>query len=162
MQRLYQLEPGFESRITRTIDFPDYSIDELVQIFDRELAARRVCVVGGKLEGIHYLIGNELSGILDERGPRNFGNARGIRNIVERLMDEHSVRVYEERLHGDASNDIDFRTVVKVMRTMYSNHPGDDFDLTLSKYAQSKMRQWLDNLEQLVAQAKKTVASAHR
>ena len=34
MKELIKLNPGFESRIQFTIDFPDYSADELMQIFN--------------------------------------------------------------------------------------------------------------------------------
>ena len=34
MEKMIALNPGFDSRINRKIDFPDYSIDEQFQIFN--------------------------------------------------------------------------------------------------------------------------------
>src|SRR5438067_11480820 len=49
MRRFLESNPGLRSRFSREIDFPDYSTDELVEIFGR-FAAGSECVLAGDAE----------------------------------------------------------------------------------------------------------------
>jgi predicted AAA+ superfamily ATPase len=70
--------PGLESRFSKTINFEDYSQDELMEIF-RSLAA-----------SYGYEIDPEANPLLLERFAHarlkeNFGNGRFVRNLVEEI-----------------------------------------------------------------------------
>jgi SpoVK/Ycf46/Vps4 family AAA+-type ATPase len=86
MQQLIETNPGLESRFARTLDFPDYTSDELVRIFE---------LIAGRQE---YHLAPEASDRLVEvidaepRG-RGFGNARFVRNVFEQAVSMHAVRL---------------------------------------------------------------------
>lgn len=86
MQRLIETNPGLESRFARTLDFPDYTSDELVAIFG---------LIAGKQQ---YHLSPEARARLVEvidaepRG-RGFGNARFVRNVFEQGVSMHAVRL---------------------------------------------------------------------
>ncbi|MDQ6522307.1 AAA family ATPase [Nocardioides sp. LHD-245] len=80
--------PGLESRFRTTIDFADYTDDELAAIF------------ASMVEGADYDAGEpvltRLREILaaTERGP-SFGNARFVRNLMEAAIGHHAWRLRE-------------------------------------------------------------------
>lgn len=80
--------PGLESRFRTTIDFADYTDDELAEIF------------AGMAKGADYDVAEpvlvRLREILAEahRGP-SFGNARFVRNLLEAAIGHHAWRLRE-------------------------------------------------------------------
>lgn len=86
MRQLIDTNPGLKSRFARTLDFPDYSTDELVRIFD--LVARR---------NEYHLAPDardRLVEVIDaEPRDRGFGNARFVRNVFEQAVSMHAVRL---------------------------------------------------------------------
>lgn len=86
MQNLIKLNPGFESRIQFTIDFPDYSKEELLEIFK------------GLCKKENYKLNNNCTDILLEnfekaKRQEDFGNGRYVRNIFEKIKFEQADRV---------------------------------------------------------------------
>ncbi|UUZ59157.1 AAA family ATPase [Nocardioides sp. B-3] len=80
--------PGLESRFRTEINFPDYTDDELVAIFD-------VMATGAQYdagEGVQDRLRELLSQV--ERGP-SFGNARYVRNVLEAAIGRHARRLRE-------------------------------------------------------------------
>ena len=78
--------PGLVSRFPRTIEFPDYTDDELVAIFDRMAAAAEYETT----PEVHERLRETLAG--HPRG-HGFGNARLIRNLFEQSVANHATRV---------------------------------------------------------------------
>lgn len=80
--------PGLESRFRTTIDFENYSDDELVGIFSS--------MIGGADYDADAAVLDRLREILAEapRGP-SFGNARFVRNLMEAAVGHHAWRLRE-------------------------------------------------------------------
>lgn len=97
--------PGLESRFRTTIDFSDYTDDELVAIF------------ASMVEDADYDAGEPVLARLREiladveRGP-SFGNARFVRNLMEAAIGHHAWRLREvteptvEQLRGLEPDDL--------------------------------------------------------
>lgn len=86
MKILIESNPGFESRIQFNINFPDYSTDELYQIF----------IKMAKDDG--YEVSDDVEERLIkyfniEKNKENFANARCVRNIFEKIKFEQASRV---------------------------------------------------------------------
>ncbi|MFJ7279706.1 right-handed parallel beta-helix repeat-containing protein [Kitasatospora sp. NPDC098663] len=86
MERFLSANPGVSSRFSRTITFPDYTADELLEI------ARAQCAEH------EYALAEATEGVLLdhfarlERGP-NFGNGRTARQVFETMVERHAMRV---------------------------------------------------------------------
>ena len=90
MQRLIHTNPGLSSRFQRTFSFPDFSADELVQIFD--LMCNKNEYVLADLAREKLQAGFET---LCHRKDEHFGNARLARNIFERAIRRLAMRIAE-------------------------------------------------------------------
>ncbi|CDR06896.1 right-handed parallel beta-helix repeat-containing protein [Streptomyces iranensis] len=78
--------PGLASRFTRTIEFANYSVDELVTITESMCEAHRYELDPGTLEALARLY---------ERMPRDstFGNGRAARRVFEEMVDRQAFRL---------------------------------------------------------------------
>ena len=92
MQRFIDSNPGLQSRFNRYIDFPDYSGDELSQIFKMYMQKNQ------------YALSKEAEAYLKERfeyavahKDRNFGNARYARNVFEKSIQAQANRLANEK-----------------------------------------------------------------
>ena len=70
------INPGLKSRIPTTINFPDYSVEDLKKIALRIAAQRDLVIEAESLEKVVALIGKR-------RNEVGFGNAREIENMLE-------------------------------------------------------------------------------
>ena len=90
MQDFLDSNSGIVSRIGYTLEFPDYTTEELLEIF---LGMTKKAGFLVKEEAIIY-----LKGIINEnRNVKNFGNARFIRNIYEKTIVKHASRVKDKK-----------------------------------------------------------------
>jgi SpoVK/Ycf46/Vps4 family AAA+-type ATPase len=86
MREFIETNPGLESRFARTLEFPDYTTDELLLIFDTMSA--------GKEYHLDQAARATLAEVIDaEPRGRGFGNARFIRNVFEQAVAMHAVRL---------------------------------------------------------------------
>lgn len=86
MENFQQSNPGLVSRIGYKITFPDYTLDELTQIFLNLLEKNNLKITD---EGL-----NKLKGIIDKSSKfEGFGNARYINNVFQKVLIEHSKNV---------------------------------------------------------------------
>ena len=85
------INPGFKSRIGKVIDFDDYTIDELVEIFDLNLKKYNMNYSKEFKNGlIKYIEKNKQK--------KNFGNARFIENLISKVIQNHAKNVYENNI----------------------------------------------------------------
>lgn len=94
MQQMLRTNPGMTSRIPFTLDFPDYSRDEL-----REIAVLLLAKKGYQIEDA------ALELVLDickyERSGNDYANARTLRNILDQVLLNQNLRT--EHSVGDNS-----------------------------------------------------------
>jgi SpoVK/Ycf46/Vps4 family AAA+-type ATPase len=86
MQQLIDTNPGLESRFARTLEFPDYTGDELTAIFELIAGRQRYDLDDAARARLSDVIGDEPRG-------RGFGNARFTRNVFEQAVSMQAVRL---------------------------------------------------------------------
>ena len=90
MDTFFQSNPGLSSRIAHHLDFPDYSVDELLQIS------------GHMLDAQHYRWGEGAREAFDDYLQRrsrqpHFANARSVRNALDRARLRQASRLFAQR-----------------------------------------------------------------
>lgn len=85
MRSMLSANPGFESRIQFTLDFPDYSREELGEIAKVFLAKRKYEIEEPALERL-------LDVTEYYRNRPNFANARTVRNILDQVLMNQNLR----------------------------------------------------------------------
>ena len=91
MRKLLGANPGFHSRIKEYLEFPDYDITELNEIF-RFMAQEK----GFAVKGEAYDVFDER--MMRERRLNSFGNARTVRNVLDETIDRHALNITEKRI----------------------------------------------------------------
>lgn len=90
MEALLRSNPGFRSRIGFHLDFPDYSPEEKLQIFQSMARAKGIDVPPRTLEAVRDVLAR--GGVRDDEG-----NARFVRNLFEDACGRQQVRLANER-----------------------------------------------------------------
>jgi replication-associated recombination protein RarA len=88
MEQFIASNPGLESRFTNYLKFPDYSAEELVDIFHR-MAAQSGLVCPPETTAAVLVLCNKLYAARNEQ----FGNAREMRNLFESAVRNQSTRL---------------------------------------------------------------------
>lgn len=86
MNKLLDTNPGIKSRIKYHIVFKDYSCEELKQIFVNMANSNNLCPTSELLDKV----ANEL---MYEKNNQHFGNARNVRNLLDRIIDKHALNL---------------------------------------------------------------------
>ena len=85
MRHMLSANPGFESRIQFTLEFPDYTREELEQIAALILAKKKYSIESDALELV-------LDVCDYYRGKKNFANARTLRNVLDQVIMNQNLR----------------------------------------------------------------------
>jgi probable Rubsico expression protein CbbX len=86
MDKFFESNPGLSSRIANHIDFPDYSVDELMQIAKIMLEEQQYLLAPGAEEAfIEYIKRRKMKPL--------FANARSIKNAIDRARMRQAKRV---------------------------------------------------------------------
>ena len=85
MHRFISSNPGLASRFNRYLHFDDYSIDEMVSIFQLQCKKGSYTLGEGAEE--------EVRAFIEEESDADFGNARGVRNLFEQILVEQANRL---------------------------------------------------------------------
>lgn len=93
MNRLVNSNPGFASRFKDYLKFPDYTVDEMCDIFLYMVNQKGLCVDEEAMERFRIRIAKEKKG-------KHFGNARTVRNVMEECIDHHAVHIKDGELNG--------------------------------------------------------------
>ena len=87
MDTFIHSNPGLESRFNRYLHFDDYTTDEMMAILDLQLKKGQYQMDEAARTAVCEYIG------ISNTGSNSFGNARGIRNIFEKLLVEQANRI---------------------------------------------------------------------
>ena len=110
MQKLFDMNPGFASRINFHIQFSDYSEEELYNIFRKMLKQEK------------YKLSNNTKDILidyfkKEKAKEHFANGRCVRNLFERIKFEQADRVaLDDKQNIDLIKKCDIENTIKQLR----------------------------------------------
>ncbi len=96
MKRFIDSNPGLQSRFTRYINFPDYSEQELFDIFKLYLNKNQYTITDDAAQ----LLKDNLNDAVAHK-TKNFGNARYVRNIFERAVEQQANRLSAKRSISD-------------------------------------------------------------
>lgn len=89
--------PGLKNRFNKFVEFKDYSVDELLQIFKNFCKDSDYKLSDGAEIKLYDYIKN-----LWEKRDKNFGNARFARNLFQEIIESHSMRLHTiEELNSD-------------------------------------------------------------
>ena len=105
MQDFINTNPGLQSRFNRYIEFPDYSAEELLQIFEKNIRKYDYQLDDEALAAMEvyfqYAVDNKDA---------NFGNGRFVRNVFEKTLERQA-----NRLSTDPDLDMDELTRITLL-----------------------------------------------
>src|SRR3569623_1389902 len=90
MDRFYESNPGLSSRITNHIDFPDYSVEELLQIAKLMLEEQQYQLTPDAEVALAQYIKRRKEKPL-------FANARSVKNALDRARMRQANRIFDSR-----------------------------------------------------------------
>ncbi len=107
MKDLLDSNAGLASRFTRTIHFDDYSIHELLEIFEKIANDNGYHVNKNSFE----IIDQKLGAIKEEKGS-HFGNGREVRNLFEYAIQEQEDRICNGVTDISSMHNDDLQTLI--------------------------------------------------
>lgn len=90
MDKFYESNPGLSSRIANHIDFPDYSVEELLQIAKIMLEEQQYRLTPGAEDALTKYIEKRKEKPL-------FANARSVKNALDRARMRQANRIFDSR-----------------------------------------------------------------
>ena len=91
MKQFIDSNPGLQSRFNRYIEFPDYTPDELYQIFALSLKKYDYHVTDDAKVALQHFFEEAVA-----HKDANFGNGRFVRNIFEKVLEHQANRLASE------------------------------------------------------------------
>lgn len=105
MEDFIDSNPGLASRFNRYIEFCDYDIDQLVEIFESRCKSEHYVASASLIEAL-----KEHLGTVDLE---TFGNGRGIRNLFEKMLPQQAKRLLRAKRSGDNLTKTDYSTLTE-------------------------------------------------
>ena len=109
MEKFFEHNQGFSSRMPHRLQFADYKETELLQMLVQRIQKKydgKMKVEGG-VAGLYTRIAVRRLG--RGRGREGFGNARALENILARISERQADRLHRERVAGVRPNDFLFK-----------------------------------------------------
>ena len=91
MKQFIDSNPGLQSRFNRYIEFPDYTPDELYQIFTLNLKKYDYHITDDAKAALQHFFEEAVA-----HKDANFGNGRFVRNIFEKVLEHQANRLASE------------------------------------------------------------------
>ncbi len=99
MDTFFQSNPGMSSRIAHHLDFPDYAVDELLQISDKMLVAQHYRFGPGAQQAFERYLQLRIA-------QPHFANARSVRNALDRARLRQASRLFADRERELSADDL--------------------------------------------------------
>lgn len=110
MQKFLDSNSGIVSRVGYTLNFKDYTDDELLEIFKGMVTKAGFKITDDALEKAKTLINENI-------GTKNFGNARFVRNMYEKTVVKHATNTKDKKrsdvLVTITANDVNIDNLIK-------------------------------------------------
>lgn len=109
MEKFFEHNQGFSSRMPYRLQFADYNDAELLQMLGQRIKSKhdgKMRVEGG-VAGLYARIAVRRLG--RGRGREGFGNARALENILARISERQADRLHQERVAGVRPDDFLFK-----------------------------------------------------
>lgn len=90
MDTFFESNPGMSSRIAHHIDFPDYAVDELLQISEKMMDLQHYRFADGTRDVMRQYLERRIT-------QPNFANARSVRNALDRARLRQASRLFADR-----------------------------------------------------------------
>ena len=107
IDRLLSENQGLRSRVTRDLFFNDYTIEELGEIFFYQIRKTGFQIADELKPQVMEKIQNAMEMTTD------FGNARGVRNVVEAVLTQQDIRMMRKIRAGENCSNIDMITITE-------------------------------------------------
>ncbi len=134
MDRFFQSNPGFRSRIAHHLDFPDYDNDELLSIAELMLAKQ------------NYHFDKSARALMADyierrRKQPHFANARSIRNALDRARLRQANRLFSNSKGPVTADDLSTITAddISVSRVFAMNMPDSSEETAIQKGSQDQV-----------------------
>lgn len=88
MKEFLKVNSGLESRFPLKLDFPDYSVHELIEIFNKMISKK-----GFKVDTSAQTLINDRIEFLKKKETSQSGNGRMIRNLIDEIVRNQSDRI---------------------------------------------------------------------
>jgi probable Rubsico expression protein CbbX len=121
MDDFFRLNPGMSSRVAHHIDFPDYSVAELMAIARLMVDSEGYSLSSAAEEAFAEYLTRRV------RRPR-FAHARSVRNAIERARLRHANRIYEAARDGaqPSREELVVLEAVDILQSsVFADAPGD-------------------------------------
>ena len=142
MEKFIHSNPGLESRFNRYLHFDDYTLDEMAAILDLNVKKGQYKFTeDGREAAKQYISDANTSSI-------SFGNARGVRNIFERLLVQQANRLAQS---ADLSKD-DLMTLTA--EDVQAARDSDEKMIAAEKAQQALIQSAEDTIAELTALSK--------
>jgi probable Rubsico expression protein CbbX len=108
MDTFFQSNPGMSSRIAHHIDFPDYAVDELLQIAGKMLDAQHYRFEPGTDAVMRQYLERRI-------GQPHFANARSVRNALDRARLRQASRLFTDHDRVLSADDLSTITAADLL-----------------------------------------------
>ncbi|MBQ9540844.1 AAA family ATPase [Ruminococcus sp.] len=149
MDKFLDKNQGLRSRMSNTINFEDYTADEMVSIFKSMVSAQKFMLDVGTDKDIRDVIEARAS-------KKDFGNARGVRNVLDDVIKQQANRLADGQEHS--RNDFLIIKKEDIAALKGSRDSGGDEGKTADDYVRELEE--LTGLGSVKAQVRALVASA--
>ena len=102
MSKFIDSNPGLQSRLRRVLNFPDYSSNELMEIFATYCKTNGYKPTSAARSALEQYFVKVL-----QNPPKNFANARHVRNLFEEMLEQQAMRIQNKSLKAKS----DFQSV---------------------------------------------------